>query len=156
MTVTNINKVILLSKDKKKLLTDLLKLTKKQKDLIDNDNLDDLGIVLEDKENIMNKVDIIDKDFLGLYNTIKSEEGIDSFDKIDVRKFDNVKTLKDIVEDVNNILNEISALDNENTRKMKSNIDKIKLDIKQVKEGKKAYKGYNYESSVSMLIDEKK
>ncbi len=156
MTANNINKIISLSKDKKILVTDLLKLTQKQKVIIDNDNLDDLGLVLGDKQNIMNKIDVLDKDFLGLYSTIKSDEGIDNFHSIDVKKFDNIKILREIVEEVNNILTSISILDNENTMKMKSNIDKLKLDIKQVKEGKKAYKGYNYESAVSMLIDEKK
>ena len=156
MTVDRINKIIKLSQEKKILLIEILSLTKKQKDLIEEDNIDDLGIVLIDKENLMNKIDLLDKDFLSLYNSIKSDEGIDSLDKIDIRKFDNLKSLKDIVSEINKILEDISSIDRENKKNMKSNIDKVKLNIKQVKKGKKAYKGYNYEGVASMLIDEKK
>lgn len=156
MTADRINKIIKLSQEKKIILNEILSLTKKQKDLIEKDNFDDLGIVLIDKENLMNKIDLLDKDFLFLYNSIKSDEGIDSLEKIDGRKFDNIKSLKDIIGGINNILTEISSIDRENTRNMKSNIDNIKSDIKQVKKAKKAYKGYNYEGIESMLIDEKK
>lgn len=156
MTVEMINKTIKLSQEKKVLLNEILNLTKKQKDLIEEDNIDDLGIVLIDKENLMNKIDLLDKEFLSLYNSIKLEEEIDSLDKIDTRKFKNIKSLKDIISEVNSILTEISSLDRENTNNMKSNIEKIKLNIKQVKKAKKAYKGYNYEGIESMLIDEKK
>lgn len=156
MTADRINKIIKLSQEKKILLIEILSLTKKQKDLIEEDNIDDLGIVLIDKENLMNKIDLLDKDFLSLYNSIKSDEGIDSLEKIDIRKFDNLKSLRDIVGEINKILDDISSIDRENKKNMKSNIDKVKLNIKQVKKGKKAYKGYNYETVESMLIDEKK
>lgn len=156
MTADRINKIIKLSQEKKILLIEILSLTKKQKDLIEEDNIDDLGIVLIDKENLMNKIDLLDKDFLSLYNSIKSDEGIDSLEKIDIRKFDNLKSLKDIISEINKILDDISSIDRENKKNMKSNIDKVKLNIKQVKKGKKAYKGYNYETVESMLIDEKK
>lgn len=156
MTADRINKIIKLSQEKKILLIEILSLTKKQKDLIEEDNIDDLGIVLIDKENLMNKIDLLDKDFLSLYNSIKSDEGIDSLEKIDIRKFGNLKSLRDIVGEINKILDDISSIDRENKKNMKLNIDKVKLNIKQVKKGKKAYKGYNYETVESMLIDEKK
>lgn len=156
MTAEMINRIIKLSQEKKLLLKEILSLTKKQKDLIEEDNIDDLGIVLIDKENLMNKVDLLDKDFLSIYKSIKLEEEIDSLDKIDIRKFDNIKSLKDIISEVNNILTDISSIDHENKKNMKLNIDKIKQNIKQVKKAKKAYKGYNYEGTESILIDEKK
>jgi len=156
MTIKKIDKIIKLSQDKKILLTEILKLTNKQKELIEKDNIDDLGIVLIDKEDLMNKIDVLDGEFLSIYNDIKLDENIESIDKIDPKKFKNIKSLKDIISEVNIILKDISSIDHENTKNMKLNIDQTKLNIKQVKKAKKAYNGYNYESIESMLIDEKK
>lgn len=152
----NINQIISLSKDKKILLNKILDLTNKQKMAIEDDDLDYLGLILEDKDNLMNKIDKIDIEFIKLYNTIKKTEDISTFDEIDVEKYNNIKDLKDIVNDINKVLTEISNKDKENRRIMKLSLDNVKLDIKNVKKGQKAYKGYNYESTSSMLIDEKK
>lgn len=156
MTQENVKGMIELSSEKKALLIQILKLTKTQSDLIENENIDDLSIVLVQKEKLMQEIDILDKKFLSLYNSIKSDEGIDSLEKINIEKYANLKSLKEVVAEINSVLNDISIIDRNNTIKMKSQVDKIKSDLKQVKQAKRAYKGYNYEPVESMLIDEKK
>ncbi|WP_353092990.1 flagellar export chaperone FlgN [Tissierella praeacuta] len=156
MTYDNVKKMIELSLKKKDILIEILELTKTQASAIENDNMDKLSTILSEKEKLMEKIDILDRDFLSLYNAVKSEEGIDSLEKINIEKYANIKNLKEIVVEINTILNNISTLDRNNTIKMKSNVDKIKSDLKQVKEAKRAYKGYHYEAVGSMLIDEKK
>lgn len=156
MTQENVKGMIELSSEKKALLIQILKLTKTQSDLIENEKIDDLSIVLVQKENLMQEIDILDKKFLSLYNAIKSDEGIDSLEKINIEKYANLKSLKEVVAEINSVLNDISIIDRNNTIKMKSQVDKIKSDLKQVKQAKRAYKGYNYEPVESMLIDEKK
>ncbi len=156
MTQENVKGMIELSSEKKALLIQILKLTKTQSDLIENEKIDDLSIVLVQKENLMQEIDILDKKFLSLYNSIKSDEGIDSLEKINIEKYANLKSLKEVVAEINSVLNDISIIDRNNTIKMKSQVDKIKSDLKQVKQAKRAYKGYNYEPVESMLIDEKK
>lgn len=156
MSYDNVKKMIELSLGKKDILLQILELTKTQGNVIENDNMDDLSIILVKKEKLMEEIDVLDREFLSLYNGIKSEEGIDNLEKINIDKYTNIKSLKEIVANINTILNDISAIDRNNTIKMKSNVDKIKSDLKQVKEAKRAYKGYNYEAAESMLIDEKK
>lgn len=156
MTYDNVKKMIELSLEKKGLLNKILELTKTQTNAIENENMDDLSVILVEKERLMEEIDVLDRDFLSLYNAIKLDEGIDSLEKIDIEKYANVKSLKEIVTEINSILNNISTIDRNNTIKMKLNVDKIKSDLKQVKEAKRAYKGYNYEAVESMLIDEKK
>lgn len=156
MTKENIDKIILLSLEKKKILNEILNLTKEQKNSIEKDDLDFLGQILEDKENLMKKVDLLDKEFLDLYNSLKEKEGIQSFTEIDINKYDNIKKLKNVVGEINSILTEISKVDKENKSKMEENIKNIKINIKNVKKGKRAYKGYNYQNPGSILIDEKK
>ena len=115
-----------------------------------------LALILDEKEKLMSEIDSMDSEFLKLYNFLKEKEGIKSFEEIDIEKYNNLKSLKDIVSEINNVLVEISSKDKENTKTMKVSINNIKLDIKNVKKGKKAYEGYNYETADSMLIDEKK
>lgn len=155
MTYDNVKKMIELSLKKKDILIQILKLTTTQADTIENDNIDNLSKILIQKEKLMEEIDILDRDFLSLYNDIKSEEGIDNLEKINIEKYANIKSLKEIVTEINTILNDISMIDRNNTIKMKSNVDRIKSDLKQVKEVKRAYKGYNYEAVESILIDEK-
>lgn len=156
MTQDNVKGMIELSFEKKALLIQILKLTKTQSDFIEDENIDDLSILLVEKEKLMQEIDILDKKFLSLYNAIKSDEGVDSLEKINIEKYANLKSLKEVVAEINSVLNDISIIDRNNTIKMKSQVDKIKSDLKQVKQAKRAYKGYNYEPVESMLIDEKK
>lgn len=152
----NIDKIIALSREKKNILDLILDLTNKQEKAIEDDDLDTLAFILEEKENLMSKIDTKDIQFLKLYELLKGKEGVDTFDEIDINKYNNIKDLKNVVADINDILTEIYNLDKKNREKMKSNIDNVKLNIKNVKKGKKAYKGYNYENGDSILIDEKK
>lgn len=156
MTKDDVARMIELSKEKKNLLAKILEYTNTQTAIIENDNMEELDHILMEKEKIMEEIDVLDKEFLSLYDLIKTVEGIESLEKIDKNKYTNIKALKEAVNDINTILTDISIIDRKNTAKMKSSIDKIKSDLKQVKEGKKAYKGYNYESTESILIDEKK
>ena len=156
MTEENIKKMIELSLNKKTILNNFLKLTNLQTEIIEQEDMDKLGEVLDAKDKLMKQVDLIDLDFIGLYNQIKSQEGIVSLEHIDTKKYNDIKILREVVSDVSNILKDISTIDRNNSAKMKSNVDKVKSDLKQVKEVKKAYKGYNYEPVISMMIDEKK
>lgn len=156
MTFDNVKKMIELSEEKKSLLNEILEITKFQQDLIKNEQMEELNQSLLEKEKLIDKINIIDRDFLKFYDQVKVQEHIDSLDKIDIQKYSNIKALKEIVSEINTILNDISIIDKNNTIKMKSNVDKIKSDLKQVKEAKRAYKGYNYENVESILMDEKK
>lgn len=156
MNTENINSLINLSKDKKNMLEEILRQTEKQTDLIINDKLDEMEILLEEKQKIMNEIDLLDMRFLEIYNDIKSTEKIDSIHHIDINKYSNLKELKNIVKSINSILDKISKLDKENTSKMKESLESVRSNIKNVKNGKKAYKGYNKNYGGSILIDEKK
>lgn len=156
MTTIYIKKMIELIDRKKKMLERLLQLSKEQGNFIKDENMDAINNVLVEKQKTIDEIDIIDKEFLYVYEKVKEGEDIDSLDMIDIEKYGNLKTLKQKVNDINSILDEISKLDHDNLVNMESSIKKIKSDLKQVKEAKRAYKGYNYESVESILIDEKK
>jgi len=152
----SITKMITLSMKKKEYLLELLKLSKEQEAIIDEDKMDELDNILKAKERLMEKIDELDRGFLTIYNQIKEEEKIDSFDKLPIERYENVKELKDVVNEINNILNSLSIIDKNNITKMKANLEKTKTDLKNVKLGKRAYKGYSHGDVGSIFLDEKK
>lgn len=145
-----------LSKVKKEDLNEILRLTKEQKLSIESEDLDGLNRIIGHKDKLMKKIDLLDLEFLDLYNKIKEEENIDTLDKINSGKYRNLEKLKRVIEDINFILKDITLIDNENTEMMKANLEDIKSGLKHVKKVQQAYKGYNYEMGSSILIDEKK
>lgn len=156
MTINIIDKMISLSKDKNEYLRDILKLTKEQKSFIQKDDMDGIENIISEKENLMSSIDLLDVQFLSLYNEIKELENITSIDEINSIKYSNLSELKEEIGNLNILLSNITVIDKENTKIMKENLENIKYGLKQVKEVKRAYKGYNYESEESILIDEKK
>src|SRR5690554_6278585 len=138
----NIGKMIELSMKKKEYLLDILDLTKKQENIIEEDKMDELDNIIQEKEKLMGKIDDLDCEFLTVNNQIKEEEKIDSFEKLPIERYENVKELKAIVNEINNILNTLTILDKNNINKMKANLEKTQSELKNVKVGKRAYKGY--------------
>lgn len=156
MIINNIEKMIHLSKDKKRYLNDILKLTKDQKDFIQKEDMDGINNIISQKEKLMSGIDLLDIQFLSLYKEVKDLENINSIDEINSIKYGNLNELQENIGNINILLSNISLVDKENTEIMKANLDNIKHGLKHVKEVKKAYKGYNYEGVHSILIDEKK
>ncbi|NLV88345.1 MAG: flagellar protein FlgN [Tissierellia bacterium] len=152
----NISRMIDLSMKKKEYLLEILELSKKQETIIEEDKLDELDNILKEKEKIMGKIDVLDSEFLTVYNNVKDEENIDSFENLPIERYENLKDLKAIVNEINNILNTLTILDKNNISKMKANLEKTQADLKNVKLGKRAYKGYGYGDVGSIFIDEKK
>lgn len=156
MTINIIDKMIDLLKDKKKYLTGILKLTKDQRNFIENEDMDGINNIISEKEKLMSVIDLLDLNFLSSLNEVKELEEINSIKEINGSKYSNLRELKEVVGTINMILTNISVIDKENTEIMKKNLENIKYGLRHVKEVKKAYKGYNYESAGSILIDEKK
>lgn len=156
MISKNIDKMIQLSKAKKEDLSEILELTKKQKIYIENDKMDSLDDTISAKDNLMNKIDLLDLEFLSLYGEIKKMENVESLDEINFEKYKNITRLQENIREINRILKNIASIDKENTRIIKEEFSEVKSGLRQVKEVRKAYKGYNYSPGGSVLLDEKK
>lgn len=152
----NIEKMIDLARSKKDYLNEILELTKKQKTYIKEDDISRMESVMLNKDKLMQAIDLLDIDFLSHYNDLKKTNNVDSLDEINLKDKENIGILQENIKEINNILNLISIIDKKNTQSMKESLEKEKSGLRQVKEVKKAYKGYNYTSGGSILLDEKK
>ncbi len=156
MTYEKIDRLISITREKNKLLQDMLSLTKKQKEAIKKDAHDNLATCLEEKDRIIKQIDQLDRSFLEFFSEIKREHQIDSIDQLDTNLYPNLKELKEVVKEVTSTLLAISLLDEENSKSIKEKLESTKAELTRIKNGQKAYKGYKYKFSESFLLDEKK
>ncbi len=156
MTTEYLDKLILLSIQKKNLLEKFLEKTKLQKEVIENEEMDKLEKVLLDKDEIISDIDKMDIIYLETYGDFRKKEGIDSIKEIDINKYGNLKQLKEVTVEVSDLLSKIDLLDRENIKLIKDKVGNVKSELKNVKSVQTAYKGYNNQDISSVLIDERK
>lgn len=156
MIEERILQLISLAKDKNRLLNDIIQVTKRQMEEIREERYLDLDKSLTEKDNIIRKIDEIDKLFLENFYILKKENSIDDINQLSVEEYPDLKELKEEVKSIMSNLMALSLLDDKNTEFVKSKLKEAKEDLKKVRLGKKALKGYNYKESQGILIDKKK
>lgn len=156
MSIEYVDKLVLFSIKKKNLLESLLEKTKKQSEIIEKNLNAELEAILSEKDEIMKEIDGFDLEYLNVYEKLKKSENIKEFSQIDVSKYKNLKTLKEVTIDISKLLLEIENIDKENIKSFQANFDDVKSELKNVKTVQNAYKGYGTIDAGSMLIDERK
>ncbi|MFZ5354305.1 MAG: flagellar export chaperone FlgN [Bacillota bacterium] len=153
--VTNLHKLI----DKKiELFNEILAITVKQKDDIINNSADNIEELVNSKQQVINRIDEIDKAFKQLFDLLKKSLNVDSLESINPKEYPALIDLKGKVSSVMAIAGEIMKLENENRDKMNMLFNEVKAELRQMKTGKKSLKAY--ESPVinndGVFIDKKK
>ncbi|WP_130805955.1 flagellar protein FlgN [Senegalia massiliensis] len=152
-----IEKLNSLLSDKKILLEDFFKLTIVQKKLIENNDIDKLNRIINNKENLIEKINGLDVKFLEIYNNIKEIEGIDDLSQLSIDKSYLVK-LKELTSKCEKLMKSIKAQDDENNTMIKSEFEDIKKNLREIKRGKTTTNKYynKMPSSGGYFIDSKK
>ncbi|MBZ2174863.1 flagellar protein FlgN [Schnuerera sp. xch1] len=156
MTKKSIDQLISLTKKKKQLLDNIINITKRQTGQIEKENMEGLDMSLNKKDNIIKQIDKLDREFLEVFSQVKKAHSVEDINQLDIEEYPNLKELKEVVQEVASTLLAISMIDKENSYSIKRKLEKTKLELRNIKKGKKAYKGYNTKTTESMLIDEKK
>ena len=71
MTEEKILKLISLAKEKNKLLDEIIHITGRQEEEIKEERFEDLNRTLREKDNIISKIDELDRDFIEIFYSIK-------------------------------------------------------------------------------------
>ncbi len=154
-----ISELINISKDKKKHLINILKLTKKQSEAIQNDKIEDVQNYIVDKQKEIDIIDKSDNDFVNNYNKLKNVLNITKLQEIDKELHPEIKLLKSEIQEINELLNKIFSIEFNNNENMKKSFNEVKTKLKQIRKGKKATLGYtnNYNNiNNSIFINKKK
>lgn len=157
-TKNAINFLIEVSETKYNVMKEIYELTKKQKVDIENGNGDSLLSDIEKKQEKIEEVNSLDKQFYSIYIKIKQMLNINSIEEIDINKYPNIKDLKNQVANVLEITKKIDEVDKINMDEVKKEFEKVKNEMKSLKNNVKASRGYNtkYNYAQGVFIDNKK
>lgn len=149
--------LIKLSEAKLQLLDSLFKLSLKQEKALNGNDLDMLNQVLDEKQDVIKRVDILDKEFLDKYNSVKKELGVDSFEGITEEPISGFNQLQGKIREILRLVDKIRSIDEINIKQAKTNIEESKRQLKSAKIGKKAYSSYSKKpmEGTSIFIDKK-
>lgn len=142
---------------KKILLDDFYKLTIVQKKLIENDDIDKLNRIIKNKEELISKINLLDKDFLEIYNELKEENNIRSLSELDIDKV-YLARLKEITNRCDSLMQDIKVQDESNNSMMENNFEDVKTKLREIKRGKTTTNKYYNKSQNTdgYFIDSKK
>lgn len=146
-----------LSDGKLFLVKQLLTLTEQQSEGLESNEIDILNQIVEQKQNVMGRIDVLDKEFLGKYDLLKGEYLIDHIENMHFDDKGNMRLLQDKIREIQTLTEKIKKIDDANIERLKKNMEVVKSEIKKVKFGKKISQGYNNKGTdgISIFIDKK-
>lgn len=150
-----IKKLTSLTRDKKSLLIELLDITEAQRDVIHNMDSEMLMNYITCKQGIIDKIDLLDKEYMEILEILKEELGVKTIENLT----DNIYIeLKDETTKVYDLLQKIQDIEWDNSLKVKAQMEELKVKMQQVKAGKNSIKGYGgaQPTAESFFIDKKR
>lgn len=131
-----------ITEQKLKLFKEILNITILQKEDIENNKAENIGDLIDRKQQVIDAIDKLDKSFLQGYQQLKDELKLDRPDRIDTNKYPELKTLKHCVEDIMELAGKIMELENSNREKLNAIFNEVKNELKQINVGKRSLKAY--------------
>ncbi len=137
---------------------EIYNITNRQKHDIENNTADNIEILVNEKQQIIDKIDSIDLAFKQQSEMLKKTLQIDSLEKADIQKYPTLGELKKKVAAIMKLAEKIITLENDNNQKLNTLMDSLKLEMKQLKAGKKSLKAYDTPiiNTDGVYIDRKK
>jgi len=137
------NKLVSLLEEKERLVDRFLALTSLQQEYILNDNFDELSKIVDEKADLIERINKIDDQFMDEFENIKVKKGIKSFDEItDIDKETGI-LLKNLTSAILQKLQVIKDIDEKNNILIRAKFDEIKRALKSMRYKKEALKDYS-------------
>lgn len=135
-----VDEMIRISNEKLKLLNVILDLTKLEREYIDKEDMDKINGILDEKDNVINRIDKLNIQFLTCFSQLKKENNVNELDELEIEDYPNLKELKEVVIEIKSTFMAISLIDDENNKEMAKGLEKIKANLKSIKKGQKHIK----------------
>jgi len=108
-----------------------------------NDNFDELSKIVDEKADLIERINKIDDQFMDEFENIKVKKGIKSFDEItDIDKETGI-LLKSLTSSILQKLQVIKDIDEKNNILIRAKFDEIKRALKSMRYKKEALKDYS-------------
>lgn len=148
---------------KKSLLLGIKELTLAQTNAITDSELERLNVLIKEKQQRIDEIDLIDEEFSKCFLKIKSQFGISGIDELDLpavgkEAYGEAKQLKSLTSEIMDIIRDISETEKINSQKSKSLLEHFQNEIRKINQGKKANNAYmpKYSGTPSYFVDKKK
>jgi hypothetical protein len=138
-----IQKLYELSVKKLEGLRQILKFTNEQRNVITEDNIEELQRIIDLKQQEMDAIDELDQAFEVYYSRLKSLLGVESLEEIKMADLTGAAELKQIITTIYGMTKEIQNIENVNNKKVRDILNRLSSEIRQVTQNKMVNNGYN-------------
>jgi len=146
VNMDNANKVLTeligLLEKKSRLFDTIMEITLEQKKDIDENTADNIEEYIKQKQEVIDTIDSIDRNFSEKFDLLKRSLNIGSMENADFLKYPALKELKLKVEGIMSQAREIAAIEEENKEKLSFLMNGLMKEIKQLNVGKRSIKAY--------------
>lgn len=152
-------KLVEVSREKQIKLEELLFLTNAQSKAIEEEGIENIEKLLNDKQKKIEEINKNDEEFYVYYEKIKEMYSIKNIKNLEASNIKGVRELQEVIGNIKKTIQQISELEKENNEKVKKILKDLGEKIRKINQGKKASNVYSSDSetnSVSYFIDQKK
>ncbi len=125
------------------LLEEILCMTKAQSETINEDGINELGVLISGKQEKIDRIDKLDDQFEVYFKRLKQELGINNLAEADGKSLPGAKELQDVTGKVLGLLNEINEVEKSNNQKTVNLLNLFKGEIKSLNQAKKVNRAYH-------------
>ena len=143
---------------KLELFNEMYKITVDQQKDIEQNEAGNIEVLVQQKQQIIDKIDKLDESFLAGFNNVKKEFQLDSVELIDTKKHPEMIVIKNHIKSIMGMAHKIMELENNNSKKLDSIFQSVKEELKQINTGKRSLRAYDHKptNNDGMFIDKKK
>lgn len=143
---------------KLELFNEMYKITVDQQKDIEQNEAGNIEVLVQQKQQIIDKIDKLDESFLAGFNNVKKEFQLDSVELIDTKKHPEMIVIKNHIKSIMGMAHKIMELENNNSKKLDSIFQSVKEELKQINTGKRSLRAYDQKptNNDGMFIDKKK
>ncbi len=138
-----INTLTSLLDEKYSLLLELKSLTWQQSQAITESNVDLVNELVEKKQVIIDKINVLDSKFDEIFSAFKKQSGIESIAQLRSDDAKELLPLKSAVEKVVDLINQLKTLEQENQNKAKRLLNALGDGLRRIRDGRKLNSAYN-------------
>lgn len=147
-----IDQLIAISKNKHRYLNITLGIQKNLSQYIKQGKTENIAKQIELKDKYLSEAQKLDMDFYALFSKLKFSFGIDSMDKIDGKKYPQLKELKKIVGEIIKLSEEIEIIDGRNINILTKDMGQTTNKLRGIKQGKKAASAYGTQKNIAKSL----
>lgn len=153
--ISDLNQII---EEKLELFHEMYKITVAQQKDIEENEADNIEVLVQQKQEVIDRIDKLDESFLAGFNKLKKEFQLDSIDLIDTNKYPEMMNIKNHIKSIMGMAHKMMELENSNREKLDSLFQNVKNELKQINTGKRSLKAYELKPIYNdgIFIDKKK